>query len=197
MAEKDAQRKAERAKIVQITAGELEDLREQVRRLEAQVKGGPSKSAEKEIKKIHRAIEIGMTKEEVMAFVRRNSGTLEIVGIAADAGVQKATEQIVRKPEGVANRDVTETNGDSEGDSTRKRTKAKIDDDMKETVEVERSTGRRETITVARYGKFTEQTGSQRNSFGQSAAVYGNVTRRVGTIVVVLVDDVVTSVSAQ
>jgi len=196
LAEKEQQRQIDREKIVQITAGELDDLRQRVRQLEDQLKLTRSRTNEKDIKKVYTAIEIGMTKEELLAFVKR-SGNLGIIGMNADAGVQRATEQIVRKQNGVSNRDVTVAQGDSEGDARRTRTNTKSDDATSEVIERTRTTGKRETIQIARYGKFNVQTGSQTNSFGQSKPTWGSENRQLGTISVTLVDEVVTAVNAR
>src|SRR4051812_15999076 len=71
LAEKETQRQAERAKVVTITAGELADLRTKVATLEAQLKAlqaqGGAGGAKPVAKRPPDQIDIGMTKDEVIA----------------------------------------------------------------------------------------------------------------------------------
>src|SRR4051812_37076462 len=86
--EREQQRKAERDQMVQISAGELADLRARVQQLEAEVRslrggggGGAAKlfpDKEQPKKPLPQTIEIGMTKDEVMAFINARSSTLRI-----------------------------------------------------------------------------------------------------------------------
>lgn len=191
--EREQQRKAERDQVVQISAGELADLRARVQQLEAEVRSlrgsVPAKlfpdklvpDKEQPKKPLPQAIEIGMTKDEVMAFIGARSKSLRIAGISANAGVRKsAVQTVVTRDKGAP------TDPKSEG-ADRDRTN----------VETLRTTGNTETIRVERIGRYVEQTGTQRNSFGQSAPVYGPVDRVDGEINVTLVDGVVTAVNAR
>src|SRR5690348_16052051 len=70
LAEREAQRQAERNKMVQITTGELADLRAKVAQLEATVKSLQAQQVKAAVKKMPETIEVGMTKDEVIAFVK-------------------------------------------------------------------------------------------------------------------------------
>jgi hypothetical protein len=200
LAEKDQQRQAEREKMVSITAGELSDLRVRIAQLESENKAlkGQSAGGKNQPRKVYSMIEIGMTKDEVMTFVRNRSG-MRIVAIRADAGVSKSTETVVVRKTGTVNRDVSVTNGEgqSESDTSRRRTKASEDGTTNTEVDRIRSTGRRETIEIAQFGTYREQAGTKRNSLGGHSAVYENVERETGRLSVTLVDGVVAAVEAR
>lgn len=117
LAEREAHKRLEREQTVQITAGELADLRNKVRQLEGELNAIRAKPGDKEKPKpLPTMIEIGMTKAEVLDFVRRGKG-LRIVGMSADAGVRKSSEQVTVKGNSSINKDATVTK--NEGDPSR------------------------------------------------------------------------------
>src|SRR5262245_19211571 len=90
--EKQKQRQAEREQMVQISAGELADLKAEIKRLEGDVKSLRAQLGQKDptaAKKFHEFIEIGMTKDEVMIYIKGHSN-LKLVGQAADSGIRKS-----------------------------------------------------------------------------------------------------------
>src|SRR4051812_9801197 len=69
--ERNAKRLAERSQVVQVTVGELADLRAKVSQLEAEVKALRAQPSTKPLaKKLPETIEIGMSKDEVLAFIK-------------------------------------------------------------------------------------------------------------------------------
>ena len=194
LAERDAQRQAERQQIIQITAGELADLRQKVAVLEAQVKSLRAQLADKQTpKKISDTIEIGMTKDEVLLFIKRHSN-LEVVGMRADAGVHKSSYQTTMTRVGTSKQDTTVArNGE-----TPNRTQSDVDhaETSKSQVETTVAHGKTEIMEIARNETYREQSGTQRDALGGSHAVYENVQRRAGTITVTFVDGIVTAVDA-
>jgi hypothetical protein len=200
LAEKDQQRQVEREKMVTITAGELSDLRVRIAQLESENKAlkGRSAGGKDQVRKVYSMIEIGMTKDEVMSFVRSRTG-MRIVAMRADAGVSKSTESVVVRREATANRDVTTTKGDGQSESDVNRNRTKTADDGVTNTEVDRirSTGRRETIEIAQFGTYREQAGTKRNALGGQSPVYQNVERETGRLMVTLVDGVVSGVDAR
>lgn len=190
--ERAAATKAEREKMVLISAGELDDLRARIRVLEAQLKTQVKPGAI--AKRLATVIEVGMTRDEVMEFIRRTP-SLSITEMQADSGENRGAVNTIRTRSGTADRDHTVVqNG---GDPSRTQSKDKDDDVSKETVEVVRKTGKREIIHIGRYESISVQSGSKRNAFGQSSPTYENQQSRVGDITVTLVDNVVTAVSAR
>lgn len=168
LAEKTAQRQAERSQVVQISAGELTDLREQVARLESQVRmlqaAGSKKTSER---KIHRDIEIGMTRDEVMVFIRARPN-LRISFQTTDSGVSKEETTVIRKTNGV----VSENTG--------------------ETVT---SRGRRGRMTIEKLASRQEDAGSHTEMGGRIVVRdTRTVNAIIGTITVAFLDDVVDGV---
>lgn len=98
--EREKQRQAERAKIVQVTAGELEDLQTQIRQLRAQNDSLSKKISAltqanaAPVKKKYTELEIGMTKQEVLDFVRDHPRDLRID--AARYGTKESQSGVTR-----------------------------------------------------------------------------------------------------
>lgn len=104
LAEKQEARQKSRAAMVQISAGELEDLRAKVSSLQSQldamkVKQG-SAGATASAPKRYDEIELGMTKTEVKAFVEQHKPYFTIVAIKASNGVSKTSQQVVVRETG-------------------------------------------------------------------------------------------------
>src|SRR5688500_13165610 len=135
--ERNAQRRDERNQVMQITAGELADLRSKIQQLEGQVKVLQKQlEAKAEApKKVHTMIEIGMTKDEVMAFVKRKNW--RIVGMTASAGVRTRT---------VAERTATAEDGSDPKETEQQRT-------------VVTATGKMERFEVAQVSNYKVETG--------------------------------------
>jgi vacuolar-type H+-ATPase subunit F/Vma7 len=194
LAERDAQRQAERQQIIQITAGDLADLRQKLAVLEAQVKSLRAQLADKQTpKKISDSIEIGMTRDEVLLFIKRHP-KLEVVGMRADAGVHKSSYQTTMTRVGTSKQDTTTArNGE-----TPNRTQSDVDhaETSKSQVETTVAHGKTEIMEIARNESYREQSGTQRDALGGSHPVYENLQRRAGTITVTFVDGIVTAVDA-
>ena len=197
LAEREALKKLERDQSVTITAGELADLRNRVKQLEGEVsllRGKPNIKDKVAPKPLPIMIEIGMTKAEVLAFVRRNKG-LQIAGMSADAGVQRSSEQvIVRKS---SSDDKSESIAKNDDDPNRTRTQNDANGNSKVEVETVRMAGMRETIRVQKIENHQVVTGSHTGGFGGTEYFYANEVRVTGTIAVTLTDGIVTSVNAQ
>jgi hypothetical protein len=190
---KQAERAAQRSKLVQITAGELDDLREQVRLLRAQVDALQRKQAEANgtavkpvVKRVPTQIEIGMTRAEVDAFIRAHRN-LKVIGVSANAGVTKQAEETVVRRQGATGAqravngkqtDVQEATGG----------------EQKETVERKSTTGRKETITVAQMVARQVVTGETRDVFGRPQDTYGTEWVEGARMKVDLTDGVVTAI---
>jgi len=172
--ERNAQRREEREQMVQITAGELMELRAKVAQLEGQVKALQQQS-EKKVdvpKKVHTMIEIGMTKDQVMAFVKRKGW--RIVGMQASAGVSKMA---------TAEREVAR-GGSDPTEVERQRT-------------LVTATGKTERFEVVQVSNYKVETGTRTNALGQARAVYATEERVDAKIVVTLTDEIVTEVTAR
>jgi hypothetical protein len=198
--EKNAQKLEERNNLVEITLGELMDLRAKVLQLEGQVRtlqrqleakaGGAPKGP-------RLMIEIGMTKPEVLAFAR--SKGWRIVAMKQDAGVSRSTEKTIVSRGESTNRDVSKTTGNDDEQATPQRTRTNTKEAGVSDIEVQRvqSRGIQETIEIAQVSTYKVQTGTRRNSLGQNRPEYGTEEKVDGRIVVHLVDGLVTSVDAR
>ena len=173
----------------------LADLRQKVAVLEAQVKSLRAQVAEKQSgpKKISDTIEIGMTKDEVLLFIKRHP-KLEVVGMRADAGVHKSTYQTTVTRVGNTKRDTSVARNGETPDRTQ--TDTDHAETSKSQVETSVAHGKTEIMEIARNESYREQSGTQRDALGGSHPVYENVQRRAGTITVTFVDGVVTAVDA-
>lgn len=176
LAEKDAQRKAERSKVVQISAGELADLKAELAQLKselASLRGAKATASKPAPKKVYSEIEIGMTRDEVMAFIQQRKNSLRVVSVAANANVSRSTPQATVRRGGAVTRD---------------------DGAHQDTVA---AAGKQETIKIERFGSVREQTGTQRNIVGGDTPVYEYVERTDGYVVVTLTDGIVSGVVAR
>jgi hypothetical protein len=198
LAAKEQQRLADRGQLIQTTSGELADLQLRIRQLEAEVSSLRSQLGQKEVAKkttFHVIIEIGMTKDEVLAFVKRTK-SLRVVGMSADTGTSKSAEEVTVRGNSSGTKDVTVTKNDD--DPTRTKTQTNQSGTSKVEVERVHSSGLKETIRIDRTASSREVVGSHSRGLG-----FGNeddmadVTRVVGHIVVNLTDGVVTSVDAR
>jgi hypothetical protein len=203
---KQAERNAQRSKLVQVTAGELEDLREQVRTLKAQnaellrklneMSSSASASASKASatkgpaqKKKYTQIEVGMTREEVDAFIKSRKD-FKLIGVSQNSGITKHAEEMTVRRQGTSASDRV-VNG------SRTEAQEASGSEEKRTIERKIDSGRKETITVAHLGTRQVQTGSQRNALGRSTPVYGSEWYEDGRLTIEMVDDVVTAVSGR
>lgn len=198
LAAKEQQRQAERKQIVQMSAGELADMQAKIRQLEAEVAGLRAQLNQKEAAKkspVRSMIEIGMTKDEVLAFINRDK-TLHITAMAANAGVNRSSSQVIVKGNSSLDKNVTVTRNDD--DPTRTRTQSGIARDSSVEVETVQRRGLSETIEI-------EKTHASRQIIGYGPArglgappddIYGEVVKVTGHITVDLVDGVVTAVVA-
>jgi hypothetical protein len=197
LAEKDSQRQLERGQLVQITAGELADLRIRIKQLEGEVSALQGRVGDKErdtAKKIHTSIEIGMTKAEVLAFVKRST-TYKVVGQSADAGVHKSSEQVSVKRDSSVKKDVAVAKNND--DATTTHTKTDIAGTSKTQIDVVRSTGVRETLQLAKYSTYQRLIGTRRRGLGLGGEdEYETVSKVDGTISVVFIDGIVSAVNA-
>jgi hypothetical protein len=203
--EKQKQRQAEREQIVQVTAGELADLRMEIKRLEGEVKSlnaqlgikdaGASSSASASAapaKKYHEIIEVGMTKDEVMMYIKAHSN-LKLIGTAADSGVRKSSEEIVVARESSGKRDATVQTDDQT--PTRTRTAADAQGTSRTQVDRLRNTGKKETLIIAKLGWVNEPGGSHKDGFGRTITDMKRVQREESRILVTFFDGVVGSIS--
>jgi DNA repair exonuclease SbcCD ATPase subunit len=188
--ERNAKRLAERSQMVQVSAGELADLRARIAQLEGEIKTLRSQTGQKAgYKKPPETIEIGMTKDEVIAFVKAHSA-LQVISISASAGISKSSQQTTVK------RLSSDINQRTENGGPVHRTTAEGDNESKVQVDTVRVAGKQERMVIGRYATHSEQSGTQRNALGGSSPVYTKVEREEGRISVTLVDGIVTEVSA-
>lgn len=139
-------------------------------------------------------IEIGMTKAEVMLFVKRTRG-MQIVSMSADAGVQRSNVKVSEK----GNATMDENVSVSRNGRPPKRLHAEGDLDETTKVEVEKvvSVGLHETLHIVKSENFRVVTGSHTGGLGNVENEYGDASRVTGHINVELTDGLVTSVTAQ
>lgn len=197
LAAREAQRQNERRQLVQITAGELSDLRNRLKMLEGEVATLRDRAATKDPSKnkpIPTMIEIGMTKAEVMLFVKRTRG-LQITSMSADAGVQRSTVKVNKK----GNATMDENLSISENRQPSKGIRVEGDLDQTSKAEVERvtSVGLHETLHIVKSESYRVVTGSHTGGLGNVENEYGDASRITGNINVELTDGFVTSVTAQ
>lgn len=192
LADRTRQQKAERAEIVQITAGELADLKNRVRQLEGELSTYRAKTAEKP-KPLPTMIEIGMTKAEVMDYVKRKG--LHIAGMSADAGVRKSSEQVTVRGTSSINKDQTVNKNDES--PNRKTNQTDTNGTSKVEMDVVVKAGVQETITLQKIQTYRVVVGTGSGGLGGPENVYGSESRVTGTIIVHLTDGLVTAVNAQ
>lgn len=197
-------------------ADEVEELRELVRLLKSENAelrrkldelAGPTANnraakpaavpAVKPVRKNYTRIEIGMTREDVDSFIRRNKN-LRIVGVSADAGVRRQQEEVTVRRQGTTGTTTVRRGGPANsqalGAGTVDDAQQAVNAEHTEVVDRKITSGRQEIITVAQMVSERVVTGQKRNSLGGSAPVYGNRTREGGRLRITLIDDVVTAV---
>jgi len=197
---KQAERNAQRSKLIQVTAGELDDLREQVRVLKAQNaelqrKLGETASASAASakaspqKKKYTQIEVGMTREEVDAFIKSRKD-FKLIGVSQNSGITKHTEEMTIRRQGTSASDRVVNGSRTEAQEAK-------GSEEKQAIERKVDSGRKETITVAHLGTRQVQTGTQRNALGRATPVYGTEWYEDGRLTIEMTDDVVTAVSGR
>lgn len=172
-----AQREADRAKPADITVGELEDLMAELRRLRAMVAGAGAGKAHAPRKR-YTMIEIGMTRDEVLAFVKQRPNELALTGMnthAAGEQVSKVRERITR----VTDRSDQPSPVMADQDELRERA---VINDKRETIVISQMVPVYDTIDVGSGGR--REMRKVRRGFRPSGRSY----------TVTLVNDVVTAV---
>jgi len=215
---KQAERDAARATVVQISAGELQDLREKLKALEAEnaelrakVNGGVANAnagaAAKPVpKKKFTKLELGMTRQEVESFLAQHPNDYKVIGVSANAGVRKSVVETTvsrQQQQQVNMQQQTDTGTTVNGSNPANRSVAEGQNTntntgtaMKENVERKVNTGRVETMTIAVMGSESYVSGHQKNALGRPTPVYDNRPVRKGRIAVEFTDDIVTNLEA-
>lgn len=188
---KQQQRDAERAASIQITRGELDDLKSRLRLLEAENAELKRKMAVAVAGKSRRAwtkIDIGMTRDELTIFLNVHQREYRMLSAKVDAGKTSTKEQTVihrdsqRASETVRNGNSPQSKAVAEGALSN------------ETIERSRLDGKSETMVLGILGKRTVVTGSHGDPLGGSHDDYGNEVYQRGTVTIVLTNDIVSSV---
>jgi hypothetical protein len=203
LAEKQKEREAQRSAPAAITVGELDDLRAEVTRLRAEnasLKGKPGGAAAAAAPAKRRTdIEVGMTRDELIAFVKSRPTQYQIGDFSTKAGgVQTSTEQFITKSKTASSQDVTraEANnltGKPAKDGTTSTDQSGVSG-SDTTYERRRLLSKQERVSVKILGNKKVVVGHERNSTGEYAK-YGNAKAAVGELNVTLVEDVVTEVA--
>jgi hypothetical protein len=148
-------------------------------------------------RKSYSQIEIGMTRQDVDFFIRTHKN-LKLVGVSANSGVSKQSEETVVQSEdnSGSTRVARQGRTDSEnlGPGTVNEAQQATAGEHKQRVERRYSRGKSEIITVAQLVNKKVVTGQQRNSLGGSTPVYGNRMVEGGRLRIEMTDDVVTAV---
>ena len=199
-------------------ASELEQLREELQALKAEnaelrkqlakLNGGampvakaPAARPKAPPRKNYSGIEVGMTRQEVDQFVRKNKKNLKILNVSASAGVTKVAEETITRREGNLGVTTVRRGGPAnsrnltQGDVNQ--VEQGVNDEQSQIVERKTITGKRETITIAQMVPHRVHLGSRPTSLGGSQDVYGTEYRAGATLKVTLIDDVVMSVEGQ
>ena len=148
-------------------------------------------------RKSYSQIEIGMTRQEVDFFIRTHKN-LKLVGVSANSGVTKHSEETVVQSEDnsgstrVSRQGRTDT--ENLGPGTVNEAQNATAAERKQRVERRFSRGKTEIITVAQLVSKRVVTGQQRNSLGGSTPVYGTRFVEGGRLRIEMTDDVVTAV---
>jgi hypothetical protein len=142
-------------------------------------------------------IEIGMTREEVDQYLRSQKD-LKLIGISADAGVSRQSEEVVVRRDGQTNTTTLRRGGPAHvppsGPGTIDETQQAVNADHREIIDRKINSGRREVMTIAAMGTERVVTGQKRTALGGSSPVYGTRLRENGRIRVTLVDHIVTGI---
>jgi hypothetical protein len=180
--QKQRQREAARAQPITMTVGELDDLRQENRRLRAEVEAMRQKLAVfvQPGQRRFREIELGMTKPELVAFLRQRWDEYRVGRFIAEAG-----GMVADRSEAIVHRQVSD---DTIGYTPRATTQQAV-----QSVENRRLLAKREKVTIDVLGYVPGVVG-QENNWAGSSAVIGSVKACVGRIYVELTDDVVTMV---
>ncbi len=212
--EKAKEKQAQRSREVTITQGELDDLKAQITSLQAEVarlRGDKTSTAT--ANKVYNTIEIGMTKQEVLMFIKQHN-EFKLIGISADSGVRKSVDETTTRfktnSSGTTNKQITvddkmnsETNGSPTEEKRNGTLNRKIDGNSNregtavvETEHVHKA-GKRETITIEKGENRREVTGyHSQGTLGKVTQVpdYGSVYHATGTIRVTMIDEVVSAI---
>jgi hypothetical protein len=190
------QREAERAKTVEISYGELQDLKEEIQSLKRELaeykvkSAGAMVSANKTpaVKRRPTKMELGMTREDLLWFINNHPRDYKIIGAHADTG------KTVRKEETVTQR---ETQGDSQvahnGGTPQTESKDGASA-VKETVEHRTLNAKHETIVLGILGQREVVTGTKRDALGHRQTLTGTELVQKGKITIQLTDDVVSQI---
>lgn len=182
-----AEREAARKELVQITVGELEDLRAELQLLKTHNAALTKKIAEltnpsAAKKKYYTQIEMGMTKQELLLFVKARPREMELV--AAKLGTKRTTsgvEQTVR----------VRKESDAEGTAPNK---VQV---VEESVEHKKDSAVQETMEIALLSARKVVVGQTRDVLGGRHDQVQTQYFRTGKIIVQLTDDVVTGIDAR
>lgn len=192
--QKQKEKETKRAEPVTITRGELEDMQSQISRLEGEVMvlkdqlaaakaaAGPSQPAVAQPppapkpapRKIPTAIEVGMTRDDLMAFLDRYHEKFRISGVSTHDSPRSTIRQ-------------TTVTSDTNNGPASTRT---------ETVETTHTGARRDHLTIDVMAPQQVPAGWHRDALGHRVEDFNTELRRVGWIWVTLVDDVVTAVDS-
>jgi hypothetical protein len=148
-------------------------------------------------RKSYSQIEIGMTRQDVDFFIRTHKN-LKLVGVSANSGVTKHSEETVVQSEDNSGSTVVRRGGrtDTEnlGPGTVNEAQQATAGEHKQRVERKYSRGKSEIITVAQLISKKVVVGQERNSLGRSTPVYGTRFVEGGRLRIEMTDDVVTAV---
>ena len=151
----------------------------------------------KQPRKSYSQIEIGMTRQDVDFFIRTHKN-LKLVGVSANSGVSKQSEETVVQSENNSGSTVVRRGGrtDSQtlGPGQVNEAQEATAGEQRQRVERRYSRGKSEIITVAQFVPKKVVTGQQRNSLGGSTPVYGTRLVEGGRLRIEMTDDVVTAV---
>jgi hypothetical protein len=213
LAAKEAKRLTDRQQNVQITAGELSDLHLKISKLEGEINVLKTQLNQrgKSNRVLSNMIEIGMTKQEVIDFVKRNKN-MRITAMSADTGVRRSSDQVIIKGQSQTNGNgnissnstgsttVTENGNDPKTISLRNKAKVSINENenvnINKQMEVEtvHNSGMHESIQIEQSTTVRKIVGS---TGGRSPEdIYNEITSVTGHINVSLTDGLVTSVNA-
>lgn len=199
--QKAEQRKAERAKLVQISAGQLEDMQGEIIRLRAAVADlqkrlnphAAQAAAKPGAKRNFNNLEVGMTKDELLEFVKHNSHTYSVTSIrqAVQGGTSAVETTHVRRQgsQGVAVNAADPFSAQTAQTAGQETVTA----DATITHVAEQ---KHETIMLASYRGEPVSIGHSVDALGHSREEYGTRFVESGHIEVSLTNDVVTAINA-
>jgi hypothetical protein len=197
-----------RARPAPLTVGQMDDLQAELEKLHAenaelkqklagQAKPNPAAAANAKPTR-HTVIELGMTRDELIAFVKARPREYSIGGFETRAGgVATDTEQVISST--VASRRRGETtqvqdNISAAGEVDKTARTGSVTNDVSDRMTERRKlVAKREHVSIDMLGYKSGVVGSERNMRG-SYDVHGSVKAVTGHLDVDLVDDVVTGV---